>query len=373
MSETMALSVIAQDPQRSLAFIESIGERLTLGMKGVKNKATGTAVALQMLAEGLTPAQFEQKYHVMDGGGFSLRAEWIHAELMRRGWQVKWLATGEDGKRAAVELSKDGEKHKIEFTIELARKKGLVKPDSNWVKDPAQQLRSKLWGRAATMLAPSIGAGMTDDQEYHIISGSSVAETESVTTATTVNKTTRRGRPKGSRNKSKEEEAAKDAAGKDAGTDAIDSKSSDEQTETALEASREEQPSSELQDGDAAHAVDPDVAKANEEAVRATVKGKELAAATMETKNEIKSMAARYRLNEWIRQTAEQLWGGDLTLNDMSEAQGLQLLVMMHLHVLEMTDKLGVAMEKAGVSDITQLPIDTANEMLGQLRGKLGK
>jgi len=343
MAETMALSVIASDPERSLAFIQNMGERIVMGMKGVKSKSLATVVAIQMLSEGLPPVAFEQKYHVYDEGGFGLRAEWIHAEMLRRGWKVTWLNTGEDGKRAAVRLENGSQSHDIEFTIEMAHRKGLGKSDgkkfkagSAWDKDPAQMLRSKLWGRAATMFEPSIGAGMQEDAEYiggEIIDASFQVESEP--------QKKKRGRP----------EQDTEATATESGTDAA----------------------SESQGGDTARAVDPAVAEANAEAAAATAKGDALAAASMESKNEIKQIAAKFKLNEWVRQQAGEIFGEGVTMNDMSEEQAHQLLVAMHLHVLEMSDKLQAALDKAGVSKLSELPLATARQMLDQLRAKLGK
>jgi|GEM_PF-5876573 len=368
MAETMALSVIASDPERSLAFIQNMGERIVMGMKGVKSKSLATVVAIQMLSEGLPPVAFEQKYHVYDEGGFGLRAEWIHAEMLRRGWKVTWLNTGEDGKRAAVRLENGSQSHDIEFTIEMAHRKGLGKSDgkkfkagSAWDKDPAQMLRSKLWGRAATMFEPSIGAGMQEDAEYiggEIIDASFQVESEP--------QKKKRGRPKGSTKGSRQSTTQDDqpSSGSDAPTE--------QDTEaTATESGTDA--ASESQGGDTARAVDPAVAEANAEAAAATAKGDALAAASMESKNEIKQIAAKFKLNEWVRQQAGEIFGEGVTMNDMSEEQAHQLLVAMHLHVLEMSDKLQAALDKAGVSKLSELPLATARQMLDQLRAKLGK
>lgn len=166
MSESKALINIAADPSRSLAFVETIGERIVLAMKGVKSKPIATVVALQMLCEGLSPLEFERKYHVLDGGGFAHRAEWIHAEMLNRGWSVEWDKDGEDGKEASAKFSLNGGKETVvSFSLEMAKKKGLLRSGSQWTNDPAIMLRSRVITRAATMLEPGIGAGLADDDE----------------------------------------------------------------------------------------------------------------------------------------------------------------------------------------------------------------
>lgn len=154
---------LGREPTTALAFVKDVGASLRGGLKGCSTPGQSTAAALQMLTEGLSPAQFEAKYHVYDGGGFGLHAEWVLAEMERQGYSPTWLEDGEDGQRATLQITKNGVPHKMSFSIEQAKSKKLVKDKSQWANDPAVMLRARAITRTAKAYCPSILVGPVAD------------------------------------------------------------------------------------------------------------------------------------------------------------------------------------------------------------------
>ena len=162
-TELQVYRELGREPTTALAFVKDVGAALRGGLKGANNPGASTAAALTMLTEGLTPPQFEAKYHVMDGGGMALKSTWILAELERLGYQPTWIDDGEDGQKATLQITKDGKQHQVRFTIDMAQAKGIVKKGSTWQVDPALMLRARAIGRCVDMYVPAIRAGSSDD------------------------------------------------------------------------------------------------------------------------------------------------------------------------------------------------------------------
>jgi len=165
---TKALTVIGEDAANSLGFLKLVSDGLLVG-DGTppERKSAAMVVATQMLAEGKTIAEIRQKYHVFHDR-LEHRAEFVHAELERRGWDWTWEKDGEDGQEAVFSAKKHGDDRvrKVSFTMAMAKRKGIVKPGSAWEKDPAQMLRARCITRFATMWEPGIGAGLNEDREH---------------------------------------------------------------------------------------------------------------------------------------------------------------------------------------------------------------
>lgn len=156
---------ITKEPEHALRLIEVIAGTLKVGDGTPPQQASGAmVVATQMVAEGITLADLRSKYHVYPDK-LDLRSEWVHAELERRGWAWTWTNDGEDGKKATLSAVKNGVAHDVSFTIDMAKKKGLVKQRSTWDVDPALMLRARAITRFATMWEPSIGSGGIEDSE----------------------------------------------------------------------------------------------------------------------------------------------------------------------------------------------------------------
>lgn len=157
---------IKSTPESIKDYLEKCIKCLRIG-KGTPPEIESAAFisGQQMLADNLTFAELRMRYHIYPDK-LALRSEYIHALIEQQGWKFEWKADGEDGKKAIFAATKNGVTKTVEFSIELAKQKGLFKGDSGWQKDPAQMLRARCITRFATMYIPSIGAGTVDDAEH---------------------------------------------------------------------------------------------------------------------------------------------------------------------------------------------------------------
>ncbi len=129
------------------------------GMFGCDNENAGKMLALVCMAERKSPTDILRQYDII-GGKLRKKALASFAEFRAKGGKVKWLATGEDGKKAEAEFSFEGQTIKVAFDIEQAKKGGAIfKDGSNWVKTPGNMLRARCLSNAIAMLCPEIFAG----------------------------------------------------------------------------------------------------------------------------------------------------------------------------------------------------------------------
>jgi hypothetical protein len=131
------------------------------GIFGNDKQEFGMAVLLTCASERITPIQFARTYDLISGK-IKKKAMAAFAEFRKRGAKVRWVKSGDDGVEAMAEIEFEGVKSEHRFTIEQARRQGLVKPNGNWEKTPGNMLRSRLLSNAIGMLCPEIYAGEDD-------------------------------------------------------------------------------------------------------------------------------------------------------------------------------------------------------------------
>lgn len=162
-SEGLPISRVVGNSVDAIKAIDQLGEWFAKsGMFGADRKEAGTIIALTCMTEGLTPVEFSRTYDIVFG---KLRKKSMaaFAEFRRAGGRVKWLQTGEDGKRASAEFTFEGQTVTLSYSIEEAAKAGLTKKESGWDKNPANMLRARVISNALGMLCPEIYAGEYDD------------------------------------------------------------------------------------------------------------------------------------------------------------------------------------------------------------------
>lgn len=143
--------------------IEKLGMILgKSGMFGVDKAEAGVVILMTCAVEKITPLQFCRTYDFMMGKPRK-KAMAAYAEFRQKGAKVLWVATGNDGKEAIADVTFEGQTIRFSFSIEQARKQGLVKPNSAWEKTPGNMLRARLLSNAIGMLCPEIYAGAIDD------------------------------------------------------------------------------------------------------------------------------------------------------------------------------------------------------------------
>lgn len=134
------------------------------GMFGCEKIEQGQVLAMESIVTGKSPSVIERTYHIMDGK-LSKKALAALAEFRKAGGKHTWLKTGDDGVEASLRLKMDDNDITVNFTMEMAKKAGLVRPNSGWVKNPQNMLRARCISNGVAMLAPEIYAGDSSDDE----------------------------------------------------------------------------------------------------------------------------------------------------------------------------------------------------------------
>ena len=171
---------IKSTPESIKDYLEKCIKCLRIG-KGTPPEIESAAfiAGQQMAIENLSFAELRQKYHIYPDK-LDLRAEWIHAEIERLGWDWKWDQGSDDEKKATFTATKGGKTCTFTYTIELAKKCDLVRSGSGWTKNVPAQLRAAAIRGWSTMYCPSIKAGTKDDTEF---SGSVELDSSQVSTS----------------------------------------------------------------------------------------------------------------------------------------------------------------------------------------------
>lgn len=150
--------------QNPLDAVDRLGVALAKsGMFGCDNENAGKVLAMICMTERKSPVEIMRRFDIINGK-LRTKAMAAFADFRAKGGKVKWLATGEDGKEAKAEFSFEGQTITLGFTIDQARKAGLVKPNSGWEKNTANMLRARVISNGLGMLCPEIFAG-DDGQE----------------------------------------------------------------------------------------------------------------------------------------------------------------------------------------------------------------
>jgi hypothetical protein len=150
-----------EDP---LAAIDRVGEFFTRsGMFGCTRTEQGKVLAMVCMTKNMTPDEVAARYHLIDGK-ISKKSSTVLADFRRLGGRHKWIDGGFDGKKATAEFTFEGNTIEVSFSIEDAKRQGLVKKDSGWEKTPANMLRARVITTAVGMLAPEVWAGSEEDE-----------------------------------------------------------------------------------------------------------------------------------------------------------------------------------------------------------------
>lgn len=134
------------------------------GMFGADSESKGAVLAMACLTERRSPLDIIRTYHIVDGK-LSKKAMAALAEFRNAGGKHRWSATGEDGVKATGEFTFEGQTLTVSFSMEDAKKQGLVKPNSAWLKTPGNMLRARVSSNAIGMLCPEIFAGGDVEEE----------------------------------------------------------------------------------------------------------------------------------------------------------------------------------------------------------------
>lgn len=145
-------------PDHSFADLEKMANAVAKsGLFGVKTTDQALALMLLAQAEGLHPAIAARDYHLIEGRP-ALKADAMLARFMAAGGRVDWHELT-DAKVAATFSHPVGGSLKIEWTIEMATRAGLVNKD-NWKKYPRAMLRSRVVSEGIRSVYPGVITGV---------------------------------------------------------------------------------------------------------------------------------------------------------------------------------------------------------------------
>lgn len=145
--------------------VEKFGEFIAKsGFFGCEKIEQGKVLALACLCERKNPVQIAREYHIIDGK-LAMRSDAMLAGYRQRGGRVKWEKC--DAEAAIAEFSQDGTAIRLAFTLEDAKKAGLItgNPKSSWSKYPDAMLRARLISKAVRMLMPEVNCGIYTPEE----------------------------------------------------------------------------------------------------------------------------------------------------------------------------------------------------------------
>ncbi|MCC7422000.1 MAG: recombinase RecT [Planctomycetaceae bacterium] len=178
-SATTALAIRPEDSGGTLAkvaatpgFVESI-EKMGAwfhesDMFGCKKPQQGKVLALACAISGENPFKIMAENMIVEGR-LTRRYELMLSDLRRAGGDYDWIDDGEDGQKATIEIVWKGKTKRYSYTMEMAKRAQIVKPNSGWDKRPGNMLRSKAVRNGLQMFAPEVlGGALTPEDALEI-------------------------------------------------------------------------------------------------------------------------------------------------------------------------------------------------------------
>ena len=161
MSNELAFYDKISDP---LAAVEKLGTFIAKsGMFGCDKVEQGQVLALACLCERKSPFELLQNYHIIDGR-LSKRADAMLADFRRVGGSWVWVKS--DATEAVISLTFQSFKDfQVKYSIEDAKRAGLVREKSGWAKNPDAMLRARVISKSLRMVAPEIVSGVYTPEE----------------------------------------------------------------------------------------------------------------------------------------------------------------------------------------------------------------
>jgi len=153
---TTALVPVDQVERMALAVAKS-------GLLGVKTPDQAMALMLIAQAEGKHPATVFSQYHVIQGRP-ALKADAMLARFQQAGGAVQW--TERTDKACAATFSHpQGGKCDIRWTLDDAKRAGLLNGKSNWTQYPRQMLSARVVSEGVRAVFPGVLGGFYTPEE----------------------------------------------------------------------------------------------------------------------------------------------------------------------------------------------------------------
>lgn len=143
------------------------------GMYGCEKVEQGIVLALHCVSQKKDPLDLLRTHHLIQGR-LSMRADAMLAGYRERGGKVKWVQF--DDEAAEADFIFEGDTTRVRYSIDDAKKGGLVRPRSPWITQPNAMLRARLVSKAVRMLCPEVNSGLYSPEELKDIKGESHGE-----------------------------------------------------------------------------------------------------------------------------------------------------------------------------------------------------
>ncbi len=133
-------------------------------------KSTSDALALMAIAEaeGRHPAIIARDYHIVLGRP-TLKADAMLARFQSSGGTVRWIKLDETEAEGEFSHPRGGS-ITLKWTLEMAKKAGVLKQDSGWTKYPRAMLRARVSSEAIRAIYPEVICGShTEDEVREIV------------------------------------------------------------------------------------------------------------------------------------------------------------------------------------------------------------
>jgi len=159
--------IVAYDKINDAAGLDMFGNAICRsGMFGCESKEAGIVFALQCIAENKPPLEMAKNYHLVKGK-LTKRADAMLADFRRAGGKVTWRDLKNDKIQEAVFEFEDVQTT-ASFSMEDAKRAGLVRAGSAWDKTPAAMLRARCISETLRAIAPEIVQGVYVPEEIDI-------------------------------------------------------------------------------------------------------------------------------------------------------------------------------------------------------------
>lgn len=176
---------LAQRAENPMTFLTEMGKQLAYsGMLGLKKPEQGTTMLMLCMTERLTPLAVFQKFHIMEDGKLSIKADWALARFREIGGKYKILRDGSDNESASYEFTYQGNVQTFSYSMDDARMEELVKPKSRWIKNPSSMLRARVITGGVRLVAPEVMAGFYSSEELEGQTDSTPTTTPTTTSTT---------------------------------------------------------------------------------------------------------------------------------------------------------------------------------------------
>lgn len=158
--QTQARMPFSQMKELAEAFADS-------GMFGFKSSADALALMAIAEAEGRHPAIVARDYHIVLGRP-TLKADAMLARFQSSGGTVKWIKLDESEAEGEFSHPRGGS-ITLKWTLDMAKKAGVLKADSGWSKYPRAMLRARVVSEAIRAIYPEVICGSyTEDEAREI-------------------------------------------------------------------------------------------------------------------------------------------------------------------------------------------------------------